>query len=179
MFTQAPESEETRFRLEVPLLLRLGDNVSTDEIMPAGAEGMSLWSSLPGMAEHTFRPLDHSYVQRARDTGDHAITGGRNYGQRSSREQAALAPRSFGLRLVIARSIARIHAKNLVNFGILPLTTRDQGDEGKLQPGKTIRLSGLHEALGDSPESWMCRSTATGSAEPGPSHADPFHDHLT
>jgi aconitate hydratase len=116
----------------VPLLLRLGDNVSTDEIMPAGAEGMSLWSSLPGMAEHTFRPVDHSYVQRARDTGDHAIMGGRNYGQGSSREQAALAPRALGLRLVIARSIARIHAENLVNFGILPLTIRDQGDAGKL-----------------------------------------------
>jgi aconitate hydratase len=135
----------------VPLLLRLGDNVSTDEITPAGAEGMSVWSSLPGMAEHTFRPLDPSYVQRARHTGDHAVIGGRNYGQGSSREQAALAPRSLGLRLVIARSIARIHAENLVNFGILPLTTRDAGDDGKLQPGTTIRLSGLHQALRDSP----------------------------
>jgi aconitate hydratase len=103
------------------------------------------------MAQHAFRPVDGSYVQRARDTGDHAIMAGRNYGQGSSREQAALAPRSLGLRLVIARSIARIHAENLVNFGILPLTLGDQGDEGKLQPGTTIRLSGLHQALRDSP----------------------------
>ena len=135
----------------MPLLLRLGDNVSTDEIMPAGAEGMSLWSNLPGMAQHAFRPVDGSYVQRARDTGDHAIMAGRNYGQGSSREQAALAPRSLGLRLVIARSIARIHAENLVNFGILPLTIGDEGDEGKLQPGMTIRLSGLRQALRGSP----------------------------
>jgi aconitate hydratase len=146
-----PDFDPIGDELEVPLLLRLGDNVSTDEIMPAGAEGMSLWSNLPGMAGHTFRPVDHSYVQRAQDTGDHAIMAGRNYGQGSSREQAALAPRSLGLRLVIARSIARIHAENLVNFGVLPLTIGDEGDEGKLQPGTTIRLRGLHQALRDSP----------------------------
>ena len=146
-----PDFDPIGDELEVPLLLRLGDNVSTDEIMPAGAEGMSLWSNLPGMAQHAFRPVDGSYVQRARDTGDHAIMADRNYGQGSSREQAALAPRSLGLRLVIARSIARIHAENLVNFGILPLTIGDEGDEGKLQPGMTIRLSGLRQALRGSP----------------------------
>jgi aconitate hydratase len=74
---------------------------------------MSLWSDLPAMAEQTFAPVDDTYVERARDTGDHAIVAGRNYGQGSSREQAALAPRTLGLRIVLAESIPRIHAENL------------------------------------------------------------------
>jgi aconitate hydratase len=149
--------------LEVPLLLRLGDNVSTDEIMPAGAEGMSLWSSLPGMADHTFRPVDHSHARRARDTGDHAIMGGRNYGQGSSREQAALAPRSLGLRLVIAHSIARIHAENLVNFGILPLTTRDGAIRASCSPAPRSASAGSTQHCVTAPASWTCRSAATRS----------------
>ena len=119
--------------------------------MPAGIEGMSLWSNLPGMTEYAFHPVDDSYVQRARDTGDHAIVAGRNYGQGSSREQAALAPRALGLRVVVAESIARIHAENLVNFGVLPLTFTEPKDRQKLKTGAKLRTNQLHNTLRDGP----------------------------
>jgi aconitate hydratase len=136
--------------MELPVLLVVSDDVTTDEILPAGARVLSLWSNLPGMSEHVFGPLDESYVDRARrtaDTGGHAVVGGRNYGQGSSREQAALAPRFFGLRLVLAESIARIHAENLVHYGVLPLTFVDPHDREHLDQGTTLRLRGLHQAL--------------------------------
>ena len=110
-----------------------------------------MWSNLPGMTEYAFHPVDDSYVQRARDTGDHAIVAGRNYGQGSSREQAALAPRALGLRVVVAESIARIHAENLVNFGVLPLTFIDPKDRKKLKMGTKLRINELHNALRDGP----------------------------
>jgi aconitate hydratase len=100
--------------MELPVLVSAGDDVSTDEIMPAGAEALSLWRSLDGMSSHTFSRLDDSYADRARDTGPHAVVGGRNYGQGSSREQIALAARHLGLHLVLAQSIARIHRASLV-----------------------------------------------------------------
>jgi aconitate hydratase len=146
-----PDFEPLPDELEVPVLLTLGDHITTDAIMPAGVEGMSLWSNLPGMTEYAFRPVDDSYVQRARGTGEHAIVAGRNYGQGSSREQAALAPRALGLRVVLAESIARIHAENLVNFGVLPLTFTDPHDRQKLDKGTTLRCTGLHNTLRDGP----------------------------
>jgi aconitate hydratase len=93
--------------LALPVLLKVGDNVSTDEIVQGGVTGLSLWSSLPGMTSLAFKPIDESYVDRARDChGDgHAIIGGRNYAQGSSREQAALAVRNLGARVVLAHSI--------------------------------------------------------------------------
>jgi aconitate hydratase len=145
-----PEFEPIGDEVELPVLLDLGDDVSTDEIMPAGASAMSLWSNVPAMSEHSFLPLDESYVDKARelvDRGGHAVVAGRNYGQGSSREQAALAPRYLGLRLVLAVSIARIHAENLANYGVLPLTFADPEDRGRVEAGGVLRLSGLHEAL--------------------------------
>lgn len=133
------------------MLLVFGDHLTTDSIAPAGVEGMSLWSNVPGMVEHAFRPVDPSYVERARDTGDHALVAGRNYGQGSSREQAALAPRALGLRVVLAESIARIHAENLAHFGVLPLTFTDPDDRGRLDKGSTLRMTGLHKAIRDGP----------------------------
>src|SRR5690606_9130028 len=108
----------------------LGDNVSTDEIMPAGARVLPFRSNIPKIADFSFDMIDTTYHDRAlevRETGGHAVIGGGNYGQGSSREHAALAPRYLGLRLVIARGFARIHWQNLVNFGIVPLEfTRDE-----------------------------------------------------
>ena len=92
--TEIPDFEPLPDQLEIPVLLTVDDNVTTDAIMPAGIEGMTLWSNLRGMTDYAFRPIDDSYVPRARDTGDHAVIAGRNYGQGSSREQAALAPRA-------------------------------------------------------------------------------------
>jgi aconitate hydratase len=101
------------------------------------------------MTSLAFKPIDESYVDRARDCpGDgHAIIGGRNYGQGSSREQAALAVRNLGARVVLAHSIARIHGENLVNYGVLPLLFAEPGDVERLERGAMLRLRGLHAWL--------------------------------
>ncbi|WP_406816763.1 aconitate hydratase [Mycobacterium sp. M23085] len=146
-----PDFDPVPDEFEVPVLLTVDDHLTTDAIMPAGVEGMSLWSDLPGMMELTFRPVDESYVQRARESGDHAIVAGRNYGQGSSREQAALAPRALGLRVVLAESIARIHAENLVYFGVLPLIFTAADDRRHLDTETTLRISGVHKAIRGGP----------------------------
>src|SRR5687767_8350688 len=108
-------------RLELPVLLKVGDDVSTDAIMPAGARALPFRSNIPKIAEFAFDMVDRTYCQRAKElegTDGHAVVGGSNYGQGSSREHAALAPRYLGLRAVLARGFARIHGQNLVNFGI-------------------------------------------------------------
>jgi predicted aconitate hydratase len=111
-------------RLEMPILLKVGDNISTDEIMPAGARVLPYRSNIPKISEFVFENIDPTYDRRALERtppGPHAIIAGDNYGQGSSREHAAIAPRYLGLRMVIAKSFARIHRMNLVNFGILPV----------------------------------------------------------
>ena len=135
--------------LELPVLLKVGDNISTDEILPAGTRVLPYRSNIPKISEFCFDAVDSDYPARAaegREAGGHAIVGGANYGQGSSREHAALAPRYLGLRAVLARSFARIHWQNLVNFGVLPLTIDDDA-YGALEKGDTIRLTGIHEAL--------------------------------
>ncbi|WP_111412483.1 aconitate hydratase [Billgrantia lactosivorans] len=136
-------------RIEVPVLLKAGDNVSTDDIMPAGARVLPIWSNVYASAEHTFEALDPDYVARARARGDagHAIVGGNNYGQGSSRENAALVPRLLGLQVVIARSIARIHWQNLPCFGVLPLTFRDPADYGRIARGQTLVIDDVRGQL--------------------------------
>lgn len=114
--------------LELPLLLRLADNVSTDDIMPAGTQALPYRSNVPKLSQFVFHAVDPGYVSRAKEHGDHAIVAGHNYGQGSSREHAALAPRYLGLRLVVAKSFARIHWQNLVNFGVLPLVFSDASE---------------------------------------------------
>ncbi|TDR54395.1 aconitase [Halomonas ventosae] len=135
--------------LELPVLLAVGDNVSTDDIMPAGARVLPLWSNVHASAEHLFEALDPDYVSGAREQGDagHAIVGGANYGQGSSRENAALVPRLLGLQLVIAESIARIHWQNLPCFGVLPLTLADPADRARLTRGTRVRIEGWREQL--------------------------------
>jgi aconitate hydratase len=144
-----PDFQPIGDELTLPILLKLGDNVSTDGIVAGGVTGLSLWSSVPGMTSIAFEPIDETYVERARGChGDgHAIVGGRNYGQGSSREQAALAVRNLGARVVLAHSIARIHGENLVNYGALPLLFVDPGDLGRLEPGTVLRLRELHSWL--------------------------------
>ncbi|MGH6944958.1 MAG: aconitate hydratase [Geminicoccaceae bacterium] len=145
-----PELEPLPDRLEVPVLLKVADDISTDEIMPAGARVLPFRSNIPKIAEFAFDMVDDSYATRAkevRERGGHAVVGGDNYGQGSSREHAALAPRHLGLRLVIARSFARIHWQNLVNFGILPLTFSDPADYDRIDQGDVIAIEHLHDAL--------------------------------
>jgi aconitate hydratase len=133
--------------LSVPVLIKVGDDVSTDEILPAGAEALPYRSNIDKLAGFAFTRLDESYPARARQTGAHAVVGGRNYGQGSSREHAALAPRHLGLRLVVAKSYARIHWQNLANFGVLPLEFADEDDYGRIRPGDELTVGGLGEAL--------------------------------
>ena len=111
---------------------------------------MPLWISITGMSEYAFAGCDPDYPDRANgvlEEGGHAVVGGNNYGQGSSREQAALAPRYLGLRVVIAKQIARIHWENLVNFGVLPLAFVDESDYDALEQGDTLTLTGVPEAL--------------------------------
>ncbi|HSP57830.1 MAG TPA: aconitate hydratase [Halomonas sp.] len=140
--------------LEVPVLLEVGDNISTDDIMPAGARVLPLWSNVYASAEHVFEAVDPGYVGRAREQGKagHAIVGGANYGQGSSRENAALVPRLLGLQLVIAESIARIHWQNLPCFGVLPLTFADPADRARLGQGRRLRIEGWRDQLAASHE---------------------------
>lgn len=130
--------------LEANVVLRLGDNITTDHIMPAGAEILALRSNIPAISEHVFVRVDPDFVKRARAVseagGNGVIVAGENYGQGSSREHAALAPRHLGIRAVIALSMARIHRANLVNFGILPLVFVNREDYAKVAQGADIRI---------------------------------------
>jgi len=141
--------------LRLPVLLKVGDNVSTDEIMPAGARVLPYRSNIPKISEFTFDVLDDTYARRAaamRHEGGHAIVGGENYGQGSSREHAALAPRYLGLQLVITKSFARIHWQNLVSFGILPLTFAHPEDFDKIYMGDVIVINNVREGIQKSNE---------------------------
>lgn len=114
--------------LRGPVLLKLGDNITTDHIMPAGAKILPLRSNIPAISQYVFSGIDLSFPERAKEAGGGFVVGGHNYGQGSSREHAALAPMYLGIKAVIAKSFARIHRANLVNFGILPLTFVSEAD---------------------------------------------------
>ncbi|HMB39725.1 MAG TPA: aconitate hydratase [Wenzhouxiangellaceae bacterium] len=142
-----PEFDELPNQLTVPILLKVGDDVSTDEIMRAGSEVLPFRSNIPAMSRHVFEGIDKDFGKRAQKSGKHAVVGGSNYGQGSSREHAAVAPRYLGLRVVIAKSFARIHWQNLVNFGILPLTFARKKDYDSLKRDMKLKFTGLHKAL--------------------------------
>jgi aconitate hydratase len=133
-FTPVPD------RLTGEVLLKTGDNVSTDDILPGGSEVMSLRSNIPEISKHMFRYVDSSFADRALVKGGGFIVGGENYGQGSSREHAALAPKYLGVKAVIAKSFARIHLANLVNFGIVPLTFVDKQDYAGVAQGDMLEL---------------------------------------
>jgi len=144
-----PELEPLPDSIEAPVLHALGDDISTDEIMPAG-RALSLRSNIPELATFYFAQVDESSHDRAmelRARSGHIVVGGDNYGQGSSREHGALVPAYLGLRAVIASSFARIHGQNLVNFGVLPLLFCDPADLEPIEAGDVLRLEGLHDAL--------------------------------
>lgn len=135
-----------------PVLIKVGDDVSTDTILPAGADALPYRSNIPKLAEFAFRAVDPGYPERAlacRDDTGHVIVGGHNYGQGSSREHAAIAPHFLGLQVVVALSYARIHWQNLVNFGILPLQLAHQEDYDAIEVGDVLSLTDLREAVGE------------------------------
>ena len=143
-----PEFDALPDDLELPVLLKVGDNVSTDEIMPAGARVLPFRSNIPKISEFVYIQVDDTYAGRAAaQDGGHIIVGGENYGQGSSREHAVIAPRYLGLRAVIAKSFARIHWQNLANFGVLALEFTDPDDYDSIDQGAVIRLDGIRESL--------------------------------
>jgi len=126
--------------LKGELLLKTEDNITTDHIMPAGAKILPLRSNIPAISEFVFEPVDNTFPARAKKAGGGFIVGGQNYGQGSSREHAALAPMYLGVKAVIAKSFARIHRANLINFGILPLTFVNEKDYNKVNQGDKLSL---------------------------------------
>jgi aconitate hydratase len=129
------------------VLLKLGDNVTTDHIMPAGARLLSLRSNIPALSEHVFEAVDPSFARRAQEAGGGFVVAGENYGQGSSREHAALAPMHLGLKAVIAKSFARIHRANLINFGIPPLVPVDPADCERISQGDRLVAEGVRTGL--------------------------------
>jgi aconitate hydratase len=150
-----PEFDPLPDTFELPVLLKMGDNVSTDEIMPAGAKVLPYRSNIQKIEDFAFERIDPTYVERARavrGTGGHAVVAGRNYGQGSSREHAAVAPRDLGLRVVLAKSFARIHRQNLINYGVLPLTLVHAEDYDRLRTGDVLHARDLRRAIANGEE---------------------------
>lgn len=135
-----PVNDGLESTLKGELLLKTGDNVTTDHIMPAGARILPLRSNVPEISKFVFESVDPTFPDRAKAAGGGFITGGQNYGQGSSREHAALAPMFLGVKAVIVKSFARIHRANLVNFGILPLTFANESDYDKIDQGDKLSL---------------------------------------
>jgi aconitate hydratase len=142
-----PLGEPVPDRLQAPVLLKLGDKVSTDDISPAGAAVLVFRSNVPAIAEHCFKYVDPEFVARAKAAGRGVIVAGEHYGQGSSREVAAIAPMHLGVRAVVAKSFARIHRANLVNWGIVPLTFDDPATWEDLARDEPLRVEGLRAAL--------------------------------
>ncbi|OGW02015.1 MAG: aconitate hydratase [Nitrospinae bacterium RIFCSPLOWO2_02_39_17] len=141
-----PEFKPLPSMIQGKVLIKVGDNITTDHIMPAGAKILPLRSNIPAMAEHVFAPIDSAFPKRAKEMGGGFIIGGANYGQGSSREHAALAPMYLGVKAVVTKSFARIHLANLINFGILPLTFANESDYDQLERDDELELdvSGLN-----------------------------------
>lgn len=142
-----PQSRPFADTLTAELVLKVGDNITTDHIMPAGAKILPYRSNIQKLSEFCFTVCDPTFPARARAAGDGIIVGGSNYGQGSSREHAALVPMYLGIRCVVAKSFARIHAANLINAGILPLTFENPADYDALQPGARLRIDGIRAGM--------------------------------
>jgi aconitate hydratase len=145
-----PDFPELPERIEAPVLLKVGDDVSTDEISPAGARALPFRSNIPKLAEFTFTQIDQDYPRKAAELAQasgHVVVAGHNYGQGSSREHAAITPRYLGLHAVLAKSFARIHWQNLANFGILALEFNTEDDYDRIDAGHTLLIDGVRAAL--------------------------------
>lgn len=147
-----PNFEPLPDELEVPVLLKMANDVSTDEIMPPGLRVLPFRSNIPKIADFSFDRVDSTYAERAKQMLGHCVVGGSNYGQGSSREHAALGPQYLGLRVVLTQGFARIHAQNLINFGVLPLTFINLEDYDSIQADDVLRLTDLRRVLTEGDE---------------------------
>ncbi len=142
-----PKTSPLSDSIEASCSLKVGDNITTDHIMPAGAKILPLRSNIPKISEHCFTVCDKAFPERAKTLGKSIIVGGENYGQGSSREHAALAPLFLGVKAVLVKSFARIHKSNLINAGILPLTFKDTADYDKIKLGDMLSLPNVKEEI--------------------------------
>ena len=142
-----PETSPLDESIECKVSLKVGDNITTDHIMPAGAKILPLRSNIPAISQHCFTVCDEEFPRRAKNMGKSIIVGGSNYGQGSSREHAALAPLYLGIKAVLVKSFARIHRANLINAGILPLTFVNEADYDKISQGDEIVLADVRKDI--------------------------------
>ena len=142
-----PETYPLEDSLGAEVILKTGDNITTDHIMPAGSKILPYRSNIPHLSQYCFEVVDPEFPERAKAAGKGIIVGGQNYGQGSSREHAALVPLYLGIRAVIAKSFARIHAANLVNAGILPLIFENEADYDKIAQGDRLEIPDVHAGL--------------------------------
>jgi len=142
-----PNFEPFPDEIQVAVLLKMANDVSTDEIMPPGLRVLPFRSNIPAIAEFSFDRIDPTYATRSKQVPGHIVVGGNNYGQGSSREHAALGPQYLGLRAVLTKGFARIHSQNLINFGVLPLTFIDPTDYDGIQKGDILRITDLRRVL--------------------------------
>lgn len=159
-----PTFGEMEDRIEGPILLKMGDNISTDEILPGGSKVLPFRSNIPGISQFTFTQVDETYYDRAmkfQKTGS-LLVGGSNYGQGSSREHAAIAPRYLGVRGVFAKGYARIHRKNLINFGILPLLFESDADYDRIRQEDVLVVEGIRKSLQSGSSQFQVRNKTQG-----------------
>ena len=142
-----PDSKPQEDELKAGVSLKVGDNITTDHIMPAGAKILPYRSNIPHLSQYCFEVCDKEFPERAKAMGSSIIVGGNNYGQGSSREHAALVPLYLGVRAVVAKSFARIHAANLINAGIMPLTFANPDDYEKINQEDELRITGIFEGM--------------------------------
>ncbi len=147
-----PETAPLADSIDVPCSLKVGDNITTDHIMPAGAKILPLRSNIPAISQHCFTVCDKDFPERAKKLGASIIVGGVNYGQGSSREHAALAPLYLGVKAVVVKSFARIHRANLINAGILPLTFVNEADYDSISEGDELSLPDVRALIADGKE---------------------------
>lgn len=152
--------------IDVPCSLKVGDNITTDHIMPAGAKILPLRSNIPAISQHCFTVCDKDFPERAKSLGSSIIVGGINYGQGSSREHAALAPLYLGVKAVVVKSFARIHRANLVNAGILPLTFVNENDYDSINEGDELSLPDVRQLIKDGKEELLLVNKTTGKEIP-------------
>ena len=150
-----PKGAAPAENLECELILKVGDNITTDHIMPAGAKILPYRSNVPKLSEFCFTVCDKDFPERAKTKGGGVILGGQNYGQGSSREHAALVPLYLGVKAVIAKSFARIHMANLINFGIVPMTLENESDYEKIKEGDSISIEGFRDAIAGKDKAYL------------------------
>ena len=159
-----PEAKPQTDSLCAELVLKVGDNITTDHIMPAGAKILPYRSNIPFLSQFCFAVCDKTFARRAKEAGQSIVVGGVNYGQGSSREHAALVPLYLGVRVVVAKSFARIHVANLINAGIMPLTFANPDDYDLLNEGDTLAIDNVWQGMDEG--TMILQDRTTGASVP-------------